>query len=107
MFYIFRWVERNAGALLKHLLVDVLSNPKAVSSHIEAVHSRRYVSTYSGYKFMIILDITSSKGQYHLIHLFKLSFRCINHVIKVIFGRLLGENAQLAACKEMTLLIFR
>ena len=63
MFYIFRWVERNAGALLKHLLVDVLSNPKAVSSHIEAVHSRRYVSTYSGHKFVIILGIiTSSKG---------------------------------------------
>ena len=57
MFYIFRWVERNAGALLKHLLVDVLSNSKAVSSHIEAVHSRRYVSTYSEHKFVIILRL--------------------------------------------------
>ena len=55
----FRWVERNAGALLKHLLVDVLSNPKAVSSHIEAVHSRRYVSTYSCYTFAIIVGISS------------------------------------------------
>ena len=71
MFYIFRWVERNAGALLKHLLVDVLSNPKAVSSHIEAVHSRRYVSTYSGHKLAIILYVF--KSTYRLIHSFKFS----------------------------------
>merc|ERR1712018_934811 len=53
-----RWIEKNAAPILKHLLVDILSNPKAVSSHIEAVHSRR----------------------------------CVNHVVNVVFGRLIGEK---------------
>ena len=34
-------------------------------------------------------------------------YRCVTHIVQVVFGRIIGEKAQLAACKEMTVLICR
>ena len=36
-----KWLERNLSPFLGHLLVDILSHPKSIASHVEAVHSRR------------------------------------------------------------------
>jgi hypothetical protein len=37
------WLERNIGALIAHVL-DLVTNPKAASSHVEAVYSRKCVN---------------------------------------------------------------
>lgn len=37
------WLERNLGALLSHVL-DLVANPKAASSHVDAVYSRKCIS---------------------------------------------------------------
>ena len=34
-------------------------------------------------------------------------YRCVTHIVQVVFGRIIGEKAQLAACKEMTVLTGR
>jgi hypothetical protein len=36
------WLERNVTTLLAHVL-DLVANPKAASSHVDAVYSRKYV----------------------------------------------------------------
>lgn len=36
-----KWLEKNLTVFLNHLLVDVLSHPKSVTSHLEAIYSRR------------------------------------------------------------------
>jgi hypothetical protein len=37
------WLERNLGYILNHVL-DLVANPKAASSHIDAVYSRKCIN---------------------------------------------------------------
>lgn len=64
------WLERNLSPFLVHVL-DLVANPKAASSHVDAVYSRK----------------------------------CINFILRSVIGKMLGEKAQTAACKELVLLI--
>lgn len=66
------WLERNIGALVAHVL-DLVTNPKAASSHVEAVYSRK----------------------------------CVNFILRGTVGKLLGEGAQAAACKEIAHIILK
>ncbi|KAJ8688360.1 hypothetical protein QAD02_024155 [Eretmocerus hayati] len=66
------WLERNLGALVVHVL-DLVANPKAASSHVDAVYSRK----------------------------------CINFILRGTIGKLLGEGAQAAACKEIAHVILK
>jgi len=66
------WLERNIGALIAHVL-DLVTNPKAASSHVEAVYSRK----------------------------------CVNFILRGTIGKLLGEGAQAAACKEIAHIILK
>lgn len=60
------WLERNLATFLTHVL-DLVANPKAASSHVEAVYSRK----------------------------------CINFILRSVLGKMLGEKAQITACKEL------
>ncbi|XP_012280989.1 HEAT repeat-containing protein 5B isoform X2 [Orussus abietinus] len=66
------WLERNIGTLVAHVL-DLVANPKAASSHVDAVYSRK----------------------------------CINFILRGTIGKLLGEGAQAAACKEIAHVILK
>ncbi|XP_051162515.1 HEAT repeat-containing protein 5B isoform X1 [Leptopilina boulardi] len=66
------WLERNIGTLVAHVL-DLVANPKAASSHVDAVYSRK----------------------------------CINFILRGTIGKLLGEGAQAAACKEIAHIILK
>lgn len=66
------WLERNVGTLVAHVL-DLVTNPKAASSHVEAVYSRK----------------------------------CVNFILRGTVGKLLGEGAQAAACKEIAHIILK
>ncbi|KZC10298.1 HEAT repeat-containing protein 5B [Dufourea novaeangliae] len=66
------WLERNVGALVAHVL-DLVTNPKAASSHVDAVYSRK----------------------------------CVNFILHGTIGKLLGEGAQAAACKEIAHIILK
>ncbi|XP_031777136.1 HEAT repeat-containing protein 5B isoform X2 [Nasonia vitripennis] len=66
------WLERNIGTLVGHVL-DLVANPKAASSHVDAVYSRK----------------------------------CINFILRGTIGKLLGEGAQAAACKEIAHVILK
>lgn len=66
------WLERNVGALIAHVL-DLVTNPKAANSHVEAVYSRK----------------------------------CVNFILRGTVGKLLGEGAQAAACKEIAHIILK
>ncbi|XP_014295577.1 HEAT repeat-containing protein 5B isoform X2 [Microplitis demolitor] len=66
------WLERNIGVFVSHVL-DLVANPKAANSHIDAVYSRK----------------------------------CINFVLRGTIGKLLGEGAQAAACKEIAHIILK
>lgn len=66
------WLERNVGTLIAHVL-DLVTNPKAASSHVEAVYSRK----------------------------------CVNFILRGTVGKLLGEGAQAAACKEIAHIILK
>ena len=35
-----KWLEKNLSGFLNHVLVDILSHPKSIATHVEAVHSR-------------------------------------------------------------------
>ena len=37
------WLERNIDSLLNHM-TELISNPKAISTHVEAVYSRKCVT---------------------------------------------------------------
>ncbi|XP_054269957.1 HEAT repeat-containing protein 5B-like isoform X2 [Macrosteles quadrilineatus] len=64
------WLERNLTIVLGHVL-DLVANPKAASSHVDAVYARK----------------------------------CINFILRSVLGRMLPEKAQIAAVKEMTLIV--
>ncbi|XP_030374893.1 HEAT repeat-containing protein 5B isoform X2 [Scaptodrosophila lebanonensis] len=64
------WLERNLGIFLAHVL-DLVANPKAACSHVDAVYSRK----------------------------------CINFILRSTIGKMLGEKAQSAACKELIHLV--
>ncbi|XP_014207871.1 HEAT repeat-containing protein 5B [Copidosoma floridanum] len=66
------WLERHIGTLVAHVL-DLVANPKAASSHVDAVYSRK----------------------------------CINFMLRGTIGKLLGEGAQAAACKEIAHIILK
>ncbi|XP_048508039.1 HEAT repeat-containing protein 5B isoform X2 [Athalia rosae] len=66
------WLERNISTLVAHVL-DLVANPKAASSHVDAVYSRK----------------------------------CINFILRGTIGKLLGEGAQAAACKEIAHVILK
>lgn len=66
------WLERNVGTLIAHVL-DLVTNPKAANSHVEAVYSRK----------------------------------CVNFILRGTVGKLLGEGAQAAACKEIAHIILK
>ncbi|XP_034187118.1 HEAT repeat-containing protein 5B isoform X2 [Osmia lignaria lignaria] len=66
------WLERNIGALIAHVL-ELVTNPKAASSHVDAVYSRK----------------------------------CVNFMLHGTIGKLLGEGAQAAACKEIAHIILK
>ncbi|CAB0029572.1 unnamed protein product [Trichogramma brassicae] len=66
------WLERNIGTWVAHVL-DLVANPKAASSHVDAVYSRK----------------------------------CINFILRGTIGKLLGEGAQAAACKEIAHVILK
>ncbi|XP_044766090.1 HEAT repeat-containing protein 5B isoform X1 [Coccinella septempunctata] len=60
------WLEQNMKSFLNHILY-LVANPKAASSHVDAVYSRK----------------------------------CINFILRCVFGKMLGEKAQASACKEI------
>lgn len=66
------WLERNIGVFVSHVL-DLVANPKAANSHVDAVYSRK----------------------------------CINFILRGTIGKLLGEGAQAAACKEIAHIILK
>ena len=66
------WLERNLSVLLGHL-TELVSNPKATTSHVDGVYSRK----------------------------------CINFILRSTLGRMMGEKAQIAACKELTQLVIK
>ncbi|KAG8183923.1 hypothetical protein JTE90_029028 [Oedothorax gibbosus] len=66
------WLENNLNTVLTHLL-ELVGNPKAVPTHVDAVYSRK----------------------------------CITFILQSVLGRLLGENAQAAACKELVRIIVK
>ncbi|TRY62952.1 hypothetical protein TCAL_15248 [Tigriopus californicus] len=65
-----QWLEKNLSQLLNHVL-ELASHPKAATSHVDAVYSRR----------------------------------CVGHIIQVLLGKMLSEQAQMAACKEMIAIV--
>ncbi|KAH8294799.1 hypothetical protein KR018_003155, partial [Drosophila ironensis] len=64
------WLERQLSTFLGHVL-DLVANPKAACSHVDAVYSRK----------------------------------CINFILRSTIGKMLGEKAQSAACKELVHLV--
>ncbi|EDW83833.1 uncharacterized protein Dwil_GK13824, isoform A [Drosophila willistoni] len=64
------WLERQLSTFLSHVL-DLVANPKAACSHVDAVYSRK----------------------------------CINFILRSTIGKMLGEKAQSAACKELIHLV--
>ncbi|KAL1493305.1 hypothetical protein ABEB36_011384 [Hypothenemus hampei] len=64
------WLEKNMKAFLTHVLY-LVANPKAASSHVDAVYSRK----------------------------------CINFILRCIFGKMFGEKAQITACKQIAQII--
>ena len=60
------------STLLAHLM-ELVASPKAITSHVEAVYSRK----------------------------------CVNFILRATMGRMIGEKAQAAACKEITQLIIK
>lgn len=66
------WLERNISTLLAHL-TELVASPKATTSHVDAVYSRK----------------------------------CVNFILRATLGRMIGEKAQIAACKEITQLIIK
>ncbi|KAK5639624.1 hypothetical protein RI129_012116 [Pyrocoelia pectoralis] len=66
------WLERNMKAFLSHVLY-LVANPKAASSHVDAVYSRK----------------------------------CVNFILRSVLGKMLGEKAQLLACKEIAQIIVK
>lgn len=66
------WLERHVSTLLAHLM-ELVASPKAITSHVEAVYSRK----------------------------------CVNFILRATLGRMIGEKAQAAACKEITQLIIK
>lgn len=66
------WLERNIKVLLSHILY-LVANPKAASSHVDAVYSRK----------------------------------CVNFILRSVLGKMLGEKAQLSACKEIAQIIVK
>lgn len=66
------WLERYVNILIAHLM-ELVASPKAITSHVEAVYSRK----------------------------------CVNFILRATVGRMIGEKAQTAACKEITQLIIK
>lgn len=66
------WLERHVPILIAHLM-ELVASPKAITSHVEAVYSRK----------------------------------CVNFILRATLGRMIGEKAQAAACKEITQLIIK
>ncbi|KAL3290046.1 hypothetical protein HHI36_023417 [Cryptolaemus montrouzieri] len=66
------WLEQNMKAFLAHILY-LVANPKAASSHVDAVYSRK----------------------------------CINFILRSVFGKMLGEKAQSSACKEIAQIVVK
>lgn len=66
------WLERKLSTFVAHVL-DLVANPKAANSHVDAVYSRK----------------------------------CINFILRGTIGKLLGEGAQAAACKEIAQIILK
>ncbi|CAG9828838.1 unnamed protein product [Diabrotica balteata] len=67
-----KWLEKNMKTFLIHIL-SLAANPKAASSHVDAVYSRK----------------------------------CINFILRSVFGKMLGERAQALACKEIAQIIIK
>ncbi|XP_076321914.1 HEAT repeat-containing protein 5B isoform X4 [Tachypleus tridentatus] len=66
------WLERNLNTLLVHLL-ELVSSPRAATSHVDAVYSRK----------------------------------CIVFILRSVLGKMLGEKAQVAACKDLVQIIVK
>ncbi|XP_060537015.1 HEAT repeat-containing protein 5B isoform X2 [Cylas formicarius] len=66
------WLEKNMKVFLCHILY-LVANPKAASSHVDAVYSRK----------------------------------CINFILRSIFGKMFGEKAQITACKQIAQVIVK
>lgn len=66
------WLEKNIKVFLAHILY-LVANPKAASSHVDAVYSRK----------------------------------CINFILRCIFGKMFGEKAQITACKQIAHIIVK
>ncbi|KAK9890049.1 hypothetical protein WA026_008857 [Henosepilachna vigintioctopunctata] len=66
------WLEQNMNPFLNHILY-LVANPKAASSHVDAVYSRK----------------------------------CINFILRSVFGKMLGEKAQSSACKEIAQIVMK
>lgn len=66
------WLEKHLTPILVHVL-ELVSQPKAAASHVDAVYSRR----------------------------------CVGYVIQMILGKMLGEKAQLQACKDLVNIVDR
>lgn len=66
------WLEKNMKLFLCHVLY-LVANPKAASSHVDAVYSRK----------------------------------CINFILRSVFGKMFGEKAQITACKQIAQIIVK
>lgn len=66
------WLENNLNVVLTHLL-ELVSSPRAATTHVDAVYSRK----------------------------------CVTFILHSVLGKLLGEKAQIAACKELIQIIIK
>lgn len=66
------WLEKNMKTFLTHVLY-LAANPKAASSHVDAVYSRK----------------------------------CINFILRSVLGKMLGEKAQISACKDVAQIVVK
>src|SRR5699024_354457 len=54
------WIEKNISVFLEHLF-EILSNPKALATHLDAIHSRRCIGFILR---MVIGKLLTEKGQF-------------------------------------------
>lgn len=73
------WVEKNMTAILKHLLL-ILAQPKAISSHIDAVYSRKCIS------FILRWIVTRLLSESCQLQAAKVITELIDQVVKVSGG---------------------
>ncbi|KOB75544.1 Uncharacterized protein OBRU01_06753, partial [Operophtera brumata] len=105
------WLERNLTTFLNHVL-DLVANPKAASSHVDAVFSgecyetvwlERKLTTFLNH----VLDLVANPkaASWHVDTVY--SRKCINYILRNTLGKMLGEKAQASACREIIQVVIK